>query len=376
MTLSRNTLPWRLTTLPAGKVAAAMTRLVAPALFLSLALALPLDASSLVGSWNIRNLGWDTQIDMAYVSKVASAFDLLAVQEIMSEDGAEGLRTGLEAETGVEWELLLSEALGRGSYREHYGFLWRPDRIEWVDGAVVYLDDDDVFAREPFAARFRTQDGFTFVMTSIHLIYGDAKEERRREVQALRSFRLWLDESFPETPVFLAGDFNLAPSDPAWAALADLAIPLITEGNTTISPVDGRFANLYDNIWAPVNQPLPIAAFGSYEFPGQLLGIDHEAARAQVSDHIPVWMEIDVSSGYATYEPGPAALVQGALESAPGSGDLPAGKVAPAIIGNLRSGIYHLERCPGYAQTSTKNRIEFMTEQAAISGGFRRAKNC
>ncbi len=117
----------------------------------------------------------------------------------------------LEARTGARWASLLSHALGRGSYKEFYAFLYRTDTITWIDGAVIYLDDRGVFAREPFSARFETADGFQFVLTSVHSLYGKSVAEHEAEAVALRSYLDWLNETIEGSPVFLTGDFNLPP---------------------------------------------------------------------------------------------------------------------------------------------------------------------
>lgn len=47
------------------------------------------------------------------------------------------------------------------------------------------------------------------------------------------------------------------------------------------------------------------------------------------------------------------------------------------IIGNRRSGVYHLPTgCPGYGQISPKNQVPFTSEADAIAEGFRKAGNC
>lgn len=57
--------------------------------------------------------------------------------------------------------------------------------------------------------------------------------------------------------------------------------------------------------------------------------------------------------------------------------DTPDRNMTSDIRGNKRSGIYHIEGlCPGFESIGMNNRIEFSTEDAAISSGFRKAKNC
>jgi micrococcal nuclease len=47
-----------------------------------------------------------------------------------------------------------------------------------------------------------------------------------------------------------------------------------------------------------------------------------------------------------------------------------------AIIGNVRSQIYHLRGCPGFLRVAPHNRALFATEDEARAAGYRRAGNC
>lgn len=345
--------------------------------------------TTILASWNIRNLGWDNGKDYEALGVIGSHFDFISVQEVMSETGILAFRDALELETGTSWEHLCSDHIGRGSYREMYCFVWRDQKIEWVDGAIVYLDDRDVFAREPFSARFQTRSGFAFVATSVHSIYGANVSAREEEASALRAYRDWLSDTFSPTPIFLMGDFNLAPTNPAWQPLGEVMLPLIRDGATTISTIDGRFANLYDNIWIEADQDLPISRYGRLEFPHQVLNISHSQARESVSDHIPVWVELDPqveARAFPSLFPAslpsspvipkqPAALRQ----SLPAPGENARGgssSHSSSIIGNRNSQIYHLPECSSYGRVSPRNQVHFASENAARSQGYRRAKNC
>jgi micrococcal nuclease len=46
------------------------------------------------------------------------------------------------------------------------------------------------------------------------------------------------------------------------------------------------------------------------------------------------------------------------------------------VIGNKRSGKYHLPHCSGYSQINLENRVEFASEAEAESAGYQRAGNC
>jgi hypothetical protein len=319
--------------------------------------------------------------DYAALAEVGALFDLIAVQEVMSQEGVDRFQSALEARTGAAWDQLCSHLIGRGSYQEMYCFVWRSDRVSWVDGAVVYLDDRDLFAREPFSAVFETRDRIRFIATSVHAIYGEDVAEREAEARALRGYHDWLSASFPQVPILLMGDFNLPPTNAAWAPMGEVAYPLIREGATTLSTIEGRFANLYDNIWVDTDADLPVSGFGLVAFPHDVLGISHETARDRVSDHVPVYVELSVDAS-VRFAPNNFEGARRAAPSASPSRPLPtpepesAGSVAEPVIGNARSKVYHLPHCPSYDAVGAQNRRPFGTEAEAVSAGYRRAGNC
>ncbi|MCA1771789.1 MAG: endonuclease/exonuclease/phosphatase family protein [Halomonas sp.] len=227
---------------------------------------------------------------MAEVAHVAQHFDFLAVQELMDPAALGQLEQAIEGASGEPWSSMASDDLGRSSYREHYGFLWRESEIEYDRGAVVFLDSRDVFAREPYSAKFTAlESGQQFAAATVHVVYGDSVSDRLPEIEALADYWQWLEEVYPGTPRLLMGDFNLRPSHEGWAELRDLgATPAITEGATTLGTTDGVWSNLYDNIWH--SDQAPITDSGIIQFPDLLPG-NHTAVRDSVSDHAPVkWL--------------------------------------------------------------------------------------
>ena len=251
-----------------------------------------------IGSWNIQHLGWGENKSYPALARIASQFDVLAIQELMNEEALDTLRDRLASKTGVEWTSLNSHRLGPGRYQEKYAFLWRTDTVEYLDGAVVYLDDADLFVREPFSARFAGREsGRDFVLATVHILYGERVGDRTPEIRALADYWQWLEEIYPDTAPrrILAGDFNLRPDHPAWQPLRQQAQSLITEGATTLSTRDRRYANLYDNLWLPRDTDLVVRDAGILEFPVLLTETtnrywSHEKARRHVSDHAPVYM--------------------------------------------------------------------------------------
>ncbi|TLF45432.1 endonuclease [Halomonas urmiana] len=253
-------------------------------------LPLSTQADVLIGSWNIKHLGWDNDKAMSQVAHVANHFDLLAIQELMDTSALARLEQEVEAISGEAWSSMASRELGHSSYTEHYAFLWRESEVAYSDSAVVFLDHGDVFSREPYSARFRdveTDDLFT--VGTVHVVYGDSVSDRLPEIAALADYWQWLDEIARGTPRLLMGDFNLAPKHHGWAPLRALdAEPAITDGRTTLATTAGSYSNLYDNIWFDASILNP-SDRGILLFP-DLLHLDHQEARDRISDHAPVYI--------------------------------------------------------------------------------------
>lgn len=186
--------------------------------------------------------------------------------------------------------------------QEMYAFLWRDSTVTYEDGAVIYIEDRNVFVHEPYSAHFKSLDSDTeFVLATVHITYGESTSDRTPEIHALRSYCDWLEEICPESANLrmLVGDFNMRPSHETWAELFEVAQPLVTSGSMTLSSKDRQYANLYDNIIVPLGHEMPISEVGIFTLP-ELLSENgeywsHEALRRHISDHPPVFAIFGVS---------------------------------------------------------------------------------
>jgi hypothetical protein len=178
----------------------------------------------------------------------------------------------------------------------------------------------------------------------------------------------WLEESFPQDNNFLLmGDFNLTPRNPAFRPLLEQAHPVIRQGATTLSSIDGRYANLYDNILVGRSSSMEISEAGIDRYP-EILGWSHKEARRHVSDHAPVYITIRSTGPFQR---------KSTVKSQISSASRPAGKVSKSSIrGNRNSQIYHHPGCPGFDQIAPHNRVEFAYEHRAQESEYRRARNC
>lgn len=344
-------------------------------------------ANIAIGSWNVKRLGHGDQQSFEALGAVASQFDIVALQEVMSEKGLDRMQAAIERASGEKWGRLESHLIGSFRYKEMYAFLYRKSSVEYDEGAVVFMDRGDRFQREPFSAKFRARSDHTvFAIGTVHILYGKGVDDRTPEIRALAEYWHWLGDIYPGVERILAGDFNLPPDHPAWAPLKQYAKPLITRGASTLSGKDGRFANLYDNLWIDRNSRLAISSFGIFNYP-HMLNWSHEKSRKHVSDHAPVYLTLGRGHlnsgvvqalsrptigavfpiGQVTARAQPASLKKPILYAAASSG---------IVRGNRNSKIYHRTDCPSFNKIMPENQVEFESASAAQTAGYRLAGNC
>lgn len=243
-----------------------------------------------IASFNIKHYGWNNGKDVNAVASIVSEFDLVAIQELMDENELSQLERLLEKKTNIEWHSMASHPIGRSRYKEQYGFIWN-DKIEYETGAVVYIDDRDIFEREPMSLQFRSKKtGQRFALGSVHIVFGDSVSDREQEIKALSNYWDWLGEVYPDVPRIVAGDFNLPPDHDYFYDLRKKANPVIKSGKTTLSSTDNRYASLYDNLFVE-KKGLKVNEFGIYQFP-EYLDMTHKEAKDKVSDHVPVYLTL------------------------------------------------------------------------------------
>lgn len=334
-----------------------------------------------IGAWNLEHLSVRPNKDFQGIAKVAQKVDFLAIQELMSEDALEALAKELTRQTGKHWSSMASHAVGRSSYKEMYGFVWRNDAVAYEDGAVSYLDRSDTFEREPYSAQFRSlKDGKTFVVATVHILYGKNQADRASEIVALSNYWTWLQETYPgNNQIMLMGDFNTPPNSPAWDKLDSSARPLVLDGASTLSTKDGKFANLYDNIFISKRSAIRVNKVEVFDYP-TFLGVTHAKGRDSVSDHAPIFLSANLSGGNGAA--GASAVTAKApptasnpMKPAASGGGNPA-NLTLAIRGNKKTMVYHRPDCPSYNAIAEKNRVEFNSPAAAEAQHYHLAGNC
>ncbi|MDD5264221.1 MAG: endonuclease/exonuclease/phosphatase family protein [Candidatus Bipolaricaulis sp.] len=255
----------------------------------------------LVGTWNAANFG--STSDVQSRAEVVGKFDVLALQEVLSEHAMRNLIVELEMQSALQtgsrrhWNYLLSPAVGSGGFQERYAFVYCTDRVSLVaegpQGLYPEAAEGD-FVREPFFATFRA-GLFDFTLVTVHIIWGNASAQRTTECQRLVSVWNWVQALDPvENDVILLGDFNRdRPTHSAFAPLRALGISalLTARGTRTTLGAKNSGGYWYDNLWTDLQ-------YTRSEWTGDVgvgipgdntYGCPCSEARRGVSDHCPAW---------------------------------------------------------------------------------------
>jgi endonuclease/exonuclease/phosphatase family metal-dependent hydrolase len=169
--------------------------------------------------------------------------------------------------------------------------MYRADKVKAVKNFGVYPDAEDDFIREPFIAMFKTGE-FDFYVINIHSIYGDSISERREEARTLAGVYALVQSQDGENDVLLMGDFNLPPNDTGFQSLKAIPNMVYVNGEIPTSIKD----KLYENIRFQAHFTTEFTgAYGIIKFDEVLFRNDDRKASLSISDHRPLWAEVETS---------------------------------------------------------------------------------
>ena len=245
-----------------------------------------------IATFNVRIFSTNSRNDeeLYQICNILKEFDFIALQEVRDQEIIDRTVAMLKRDFGLKYFSLVSKGVGRG-VKERYAFIFRADKVVFMLDAEIINDDEDLFIREPFYAKFKAKK-FDFWAITIHSVYGDRVADRRAEAFLLDDVYRFVQDLDGENDILLMGDFNLSPDDKGFGEL--LALEGMTAINTTIpTSIKDR---LYDNIWFQSQYTKEYTGeFRVFKFDEDLYGIDDKAASLAVSDHRPLWAIFDTS---------------------------------------------------------------------------------
>uniref|UniRef100_A0A8C8S2D5 Deoxyribonuclease n=1 Tax=Pelusios castaneus TaxID=367368 RepID=A0A8C8S2D5_9SAUR len=235
--------------------------------------------------------------------KIISRCDIAVLQEVMDAKGQAmpALMNALHRSVGPEsYTSLISPLLGHGSYQERYVFVYRSGRTRLLN-SYMYLDENsdrpDVFAREPFIARFSLPSKVLpdLVLVPQHTV----PKKAEAEIDALYDVFLDIRAHWGTEDIMFLGDFNADCGYVAkkrWGQIRLRREPgfhwLI--GDTVDTTVRNNTNCAYDRIVVHGERCLRLVVPSSakpFDFPTKF-GLT-EAEALEVSDHYPVEVELN-----------------------------------------------------------------------------------
>lgn len=299
------------------------------------------DKNLILSSWNIKQFGFLKQRlpeSYFYIAEIISSFDLVAVQEV--KKGLKDLEILMKL-LGSDWQYLMTDVTeGNAGNGERFAYIYNTKRVDFTGlaGEIVLWkelfeeDADDVFQlkRSPYMTGFRA--GWkSFALLSVHLQPGndtDSKNLRKREVEFLlkalaakkKAKTLWTEN------IIILGDFNLYKNNKDIVEVFeqnDFIESNILRGLTTNT---GKSGETFDRMFFKRNEYFEVPT-KEQDFKGGVINIfeilfrlygeyktekiferyagDDEKAekyfniywrKDQLSDHNPIWIEIDIDS--------------------------------------------------------------------------------
>jgi len=251
-----------------------------------------------IATFNALRLGHNNGKSLQKLVDVLSAFDVVALEEVMNEDTLKAVKEILGQATGSPWEYVISgRKIGRSSYKEYYAIIFRTDRTQLLPGsAQIWNDADDKFEREPFSASFRSGN-FDYTIIVMHSDFDSNKEVMRAEARNLRQvFETLQDRDAKENDLILVGDFNLPADDEGWSNLRSIStVRNLLPGTTrTTLSASGALSSAYDNIWIQdtyTHHEYADTTVADYYFTRMFRAFEKPGAEARrwISDHVPVY---------------------------------------------------------------------------------------
>lgn len=293
-----------------------------------------LDDNLLVASWNLRAFGdlttkWFASDQdspkrdlhsLMCIAEIVSRFDVIALQEV--KGNLRALRYMLRM-LGPHWGFSLTDVtLGRPGNDERMAYLFDSRKLQLSGLACELVVPEErlsqispdalrkQFARTPYAVSFRTS-GHTFILVTLHVLYGKDANERLPELKAIAE---WLadwagDVNAWDHNLICLGDFNIDRlDDPLYKAFTSTGLFTPLDLNlvprTLFSDQDNpRLDKFYDQIaWFPAVKGKPAFSLryhrgGSFNFAPYVLkmrGLDRLGLSWRISDHYPLWAEFKV----------------------------------------------------------------------------------
>jgi exonuclease III len=281
-----------------------------------------LDQTLNIATWNIREFGKTRRTEAAihYVAEILGQFDVIGIVEL--RDDLTDLGRALKI-LGPYWRVVYSDMIpDAAGNRERLAFIY-DKRAAVFNGFAAeasaprikrgeeYLSDVS-FWRSPYMVSFKAGN-FDFILLSAHIRWGNSVEARRKEIETVADWieAKRLEKSKEDKDLIVMGDFNIpSRSHALFKAITkhglQIPTPLLGSHGTNLQK-NKRYDQIlhypvYPENFCNAGGELDFyidAAHIKELFPD---GITKDKFTYQISDHLPLWMQINTDIDGETLE--------------------------------------------------------------------------
>ncbi|XP_072224983.1 deoxyribonuclease-1 [Leuresthes tenuis] len=175
---------------------------------------LHLSNALLLGAFNIKSFGDKKASNttlMDIISTIVHRYDIILIQEVRDSDlsATKALMDHVN-KSSPQFGYIVSEPLGRSTYKERYLFLYREQKVSVVK-SYTYKDGDDTcgtdaFTREPFVVMFSSK--YTAVENFVLIPQHTSPDFALPECDALYDVVTDVRSRWNTNDIVLLGDFN------------------------------------------------------------------------------------------------------------------------------------------------------------------------
>jgi len=269
------------------------------------------DENVVIASWNIAQFSNQKKARaLQYIADICERFDIVAIQEVKSN--LQGLAK-LQKLLPGHYQILVSDPTGNN---ERMAFLYDKRTVistglvcEIAFNGTIANPSVFQFQRSPYCASFRA-GRFDFTLVSVHIAEGSSQGAvgtglRQREIEELVKFikheAARAQGNVFDPDFFLVGDFNIQQDgDRFFKALTGGDEPKFKmPAGMNMLATNFDQDKTFDKIaWIPSDEFEFTGKFGVVPFGDALYrdaGQPADAARKEVSDHLPLWAEFRVT---------------------------------------------------------------------------------
>lgn len=273
-----------------------------------------LDESINIATWNIREFGKKQRSVAAihYIAEILGQFDLIGVVEL--RDNLKDLGRVLEI-LGPYWCAVYSDMIpDAGGNRERIAYVF-DKRAVVFNGLAAEANEPrkkkgfeylsaSTFWRSPYIASFKSGN-FDFVALTTHIRWGEGEQPRRRELERLAD---WIEakrqeEHREDKDLIVMGDFNIpSKTSSLFKAITKhgLKIPTALAGCEHGSNLakDKHYDQILHYSDYPDNFTNRGGTLDFYLDTSQINdlfpGMNKRDFTYQISDHLPLWMQMNI----------------------------------------------------------------------------------